>query len=73
MWIALPCRANVSAGQTTLSAITALIPFSDNLSTFKILGGNIVRALEWSVRGIASGVLTGRFLQVIYIYIYSHF
>ena len=55
-------RASIAAGQVTMGAVLAVLPFQNTLSTFEIKGSGLVAALENGVSQIEDG--SGRFPQV---------
>lgn len=55
-------RASISAGQVTMGAVLAVLPFQNTLSTFQASGATLVAALENGVSQLEDGA--GRFVQV---------
>ncbi len=55
-------RASIPAGDVTMGAVLAVLPFQNTLSTFQATGAQIVTALENGASQMESGA--GRFAQV---------
>lgn len=55
-------RASIAAGQVTMGAVLAVLPFQNTLATFQAKGSTILKALENGASQVESGA--GRFAQV---------
>ncbi|WP_343563024.1 bifunctional metallophosphatase/5'-nucleotidase [Kiloniella sp. b19] len=55
-------RASIEDGTVTMGDVLTVLPFQNTLATFKIKGGDVIRALENGVGQIEEGA--GRFPQV---------
>ena len=55
-------RASIEAGEITMGAVLAVLPFQNTLSTFQVTGAQVVEALENGVSRIED--VAGRFAQV---------
>ena len=55
-------RASIEAGDITMGAVLAVLPFQNTLSTFQVTGAQVVEALENGVSRLED--VAGRFAQV---------
>ncbi|WP_323041928.1 bifunctional metallophosphatase/5'-nucleotidase [Gemmobacter sp.] len=55
-------RASIQAGQVSMGAVLAVLPFQNTLATFQAKGSTLVKALENGVSQLQDGA--GRFAQV---------